>query len=454
MAGASRIVATAAGALATVLLARMLGPESFGTYSIAASLVALLTAATTLGIEHGVVYFVSAGTWDARAAHLTSLKVSAVMGVTGAGIGIGTRVLFPSAFAGLSVGLTAVTIIGLPFALAWLYASYVALATDRYETYMLIPALQASAFLACTVVGAALFGVGGAVVGMTASSVVVGSASAVWGRRRLPRAGPNGKGELRRAMHFGIKGYAANALGIISYRADLFILASIASSAAVGRYSTAVAATSLLWVLPRALSDVLYPRVARLSAAGDDAALEMVEAKSLKHVSLITMLTAPVLVAALELLVVPVFGAGFRPAIDLALILLPGVALTGVTGVLVASVVGRGRPMYSLYAGLVTLPLTLALYAGLIPWLGASGAALASSLSYLFSFLLISWYYRRLTGRRVLPLLSPTRSELDDLRGLPRAALAWAGSLRGSDARPSTVAGVLTPPTAGDDGGA
>lgn len=430
MAAISRIVATIAGALATVLLARLLGPGSFGTYSVAVSLIALLTAATTLGIEHGVAYFVSAGEWDARAAHLASLKVSAIMGLAGAGVGMGLRLRFPSAFAGLSVGLTAVTVAGLPFALAWLYASYVALATDRYETYMLIPALQATAFLALTVAGAAISGVGGAVVGMTVASVAVGSASAVWGRWRLPRAEAGNKGGLRRAASFGIKGYAANALGVVSYRADLFILASVASSAAVGQYSTAVAATSLLWVLPSALSDVLYPRVARLNATRDDTALEMVETKSVRHVSLMTIVTVPLLVAALELLLVPVFGAGFRPAIDLALILVPGVALASITGVLVSSVVGRGKPMYSLYAGLAVLPLTLALYVGLIPRLGASGAALASSVSYLFSFLLISWYYRRLTGRRVLPLLVPTRAELEDLRALPHAARAWAGNLR------------------------
>jgi O-antigen/teichoic acid export membrane protein len=429
MAGVSRTVATAAGALAMVLLARVLGPASFGTYAVAATLSALSVAATTLGIEHGIAYFVSSGAWHARAAHVASLKVSAIMGLTGAAIGIGARLLFPSAFAGLSVGLTVVALLGVPFALAWIYASYIALATDRYETYMLFPAFGAFSLLVLTVAGAAFFGVRGAVIGMSASSAVVGSASVVWGRSRLPPTDRDmGRGDLRRAALFGIKGYAANALGVVSYRADVFILASVASDAAVGRYSTAVAATSLLWVLPNALSDVLYPRVARLSSSGDDAALDMVETKSLRHVSLITIVTVPSLVIALELLVVPVFGAGYRAAINLALILLPGVGLANITGVLASSVVGRGKPSYSLYAGLVTFPLTLGLYAGLIPTFGASGAALASSLSYLLSFLLMSWYYRAITGRRVLPLLYPTRAELEDWRGLARSARSQAGS--------------------------
>jgi O-antigen/teichoic acid export membrane protein len=453
MAATSRIVATAAGALATVLLARLLGPGSFGTYALAASLIALLVAATTLGIEHGIAYYVGAGAWEPRAAHSTALKVSATAGLAGAVVGMVVRLLFPSAFAGLSVGLTVVAVAALPFALVGLYSSYIALATDRYETYMFIPAFQAGAFLVLAALGAGLFGVSGAVIGLTASAVIVGVASAMWGMKRLPEGEAGAPGVLRRAISFGMKGYAANALGTVSYRADLFILAAVASAAAVGSYATAVAATSLLWLLPRALSDVLYPRVARLSTTGDDAALEMVETKSLRHVSLMTIVTVPLLVVALEFLVVPIFGPGYEPAINLALILLPGVALTSVTGVLVSSVVGRGKPMYTLYAGLVTLPLTLALYAGLIPWLEASGAALASSISYLFSFLLISWYYRRLTGRRVLPLLIPTGAEVDDLRALPRVIRRRAGSLWGRvRARPGS-AGALAPPSAGDDGG-
>ncbi len=430
MAAGGRVAVTGVGAFATVLLARVLGPGGFGAYSVALSLVLILTAAATLGVEHGITYFVSAGSWSARAAHVTSLKVSVVMGLAGAAVGLGFRLLVPSAFAGLSVGLVAVAVAGLPFVLAALYASYVALAADRYEAYTAIPVFQAFLVLALAVPAAIVFDVRGAVVGMTMSVLAVGVGSAVWGRRRLPDGRAPAPGSLRRAISFGVKGYAANALQLLNYRLDLFILAGVASSAAVGRYSTAVAVTSLLGVLPRALADVLFPRVAYLSTRGDHAALGAVEAKSLRHLGMLTAVTMLLVVAALELLVVPVFGSGFRPAVDLGLILLPGTALVGISAVLASSVVGRGKPAYSLYVALVSTPLTIILYATFIPWLESTGAALASSLSYLCSFLLISWFYRRVTGQRVLPLLVPTRSELDDLFALRRSARAWARASR------------------------
>jgi O-antigen/teichoic acid export membrane protein len=136
------------------------------------------------------------------------------------------------------------------------------------------------------------------------------------------------------------------------------------------------------------------------------------------------------LAVALEFLVVPVFGESFRPAVALGLILLPGAAAIGVSSVLAATVVGRGKPTYTLLGSLVTTPLTIGMYVVFIPWLHATGAALASTLSYCASFVLLCWFYRRVTGRRVLPLLLPTGSELGDLRALAHAVFDRVGQLR------------------------
>jgi O-antigen/teichoic acid export membrane protein len=430
MSAASRVAVTGAGAFTTIVLARLLGPSGLGSFALAQTLIVMLTAATTLGVEHGIVYFVSAGTWSARAAYAAALKMSVFMGLTGAAAGVGIRFLVPSAFADLSVWLTVVVAAGLPFALARFYVAYIALATDRYEVFTALPAVYSALTLVFSVPGAILFDVEGAVVGQTVASIIVAFASVLWARRRLPVSESPGPVHLGSAVAFGVKGYGANALQLLNYRLDLFILSSVASTAAVGRYSTAVAATSLLWLLPRALSDVVFPRVARLDKRKEEASLEMVETKSLRHATLAVGIGALALAAAMEALIVPVFGPAFRPAINLGLILLPGTALIGLAGILAATVVGRGKPIYSLYGALITTPLTVVLYATLIPWLHATGAAFASTLSYTMGFLITCWFYRRVTARRVLPTLIPGRSELDDLRALPRAVGLWAAGLR------------------------
>jgi len=424
MSAASRIWVTLAGGVTTIVLARVLGPRDWGGYSIAVSLLAILTAATTLGVDQGIAYFVGARRWEPRAALGSALRMAAVTGTLGAVAGLALRVLIPSAFAGLPVWLTAVAVAAVPLALALAYASSIALASDRYEASMSMPAIQAVLVLAVSIPAALLFGRTGAVAALTAAIVLTALGAVVWALLRLPSAAPTPAGQLRCAITFGIKGYGANTLQLVNYQLDLFILAAVASAAAVGHYALAVSLTMLLLLLPRALSSVLYPRIARLSAEGQEQTREMVETKSLRHVSLIVGVTALGMAVALELLVVPVFGADYRPAINLGLILLPGAAAVGISTVLSATVVGRGKPNYSLYGALVTTPLTIAMYATIIPSLHATGAALASTLSYLTSFALMAWFYRRVTGRSVVPLLIPTRSEFNDLREVFRLTLS------------------------------
>lgn len=420
MSAASRIWITLVSGITTIVLARVLGPHNWGGYSIAASLVAILLAVTTLGVDQGIAYFVGGRKWEPRPALASALRMAAVTGTLGAAVGLLARVAVPSAFADLPLWQVAVAVAGLPFALALVYASSVALASDRYEASMTMPAVQAGLLLAISIPFALLFGRSGAIVALTAASIVVAVGAVLWARRRLPAAPPTPPGQLRRAISFGIKGYGANTLQLVNYQLDLFILAAVASATAVGHYALAVSATMLLMVLPRSLSAVLYPRVARLSASADHTKREMVETKSLRHVSLIVVLTSLAMAIALELLVVPVFGQDYQPTINLGLILVPGAAAIGVSTVLAATVVGRGKPMYSVYGALITTPITIAMYATMIPAFHATGAALASTLSYLLSFALLCHFYRRVTGRRALPLLVPTRSEFADLWGALR----------------------------------
>lgn len=430
MAAASRITVTAAGATTTIVLARVLGPEGWASYFVAVSLLTILMTATTLGVEHGIAYYVSSARWAASSAFRAALKVAMLAGVMGIVVAVAVRLAVPSAFAGLTVALTLVASLALPLALVWFYVSYIALAIDRYGVAMSLPAVQALFVLVLAVPAALLFGLAGAIAAVTLASIAVGVGAAEWGRRRLKGEAHEPPGQLRRAISFGVKGYAANTLQVVNYRLDIFVLAAVASTSAVGSYSLAVALTSLLWVLPRALADVLFPRVARLSALDDARGRAVVEAKSLRHVCLITIVSAVLFVPALRLLVVPIFGEDFRPAITLALILLPGAAAIAITSVVMATVVGRGKPMYSLYGALVITPLTFLLYVTLIPWLEADGAALASTVSYVGAFFLSSWFYGRATGTRVWSRLVPTRSEFSDLRELPRSLTVWAESLR------------------------
>lgn len=434
MGAVSRLSVAVTGAATTIAVARLLGPEGTGGFAVALTVVYVLTVFTTFGVEHGVAYYVGRGSWAPRRALATVLRVAAIVGTTGAALGLLARVVFPDPFGQLTVPEVALAAGALPFSLAWFYGSYVALADDHYEGYVLPPAAQSSLGLVLVIGLAIPFDLTGAIVGLFAAHALVGVGTVLWSGRHLSeRDADDEPGQLHQALRFGVKGYAANALQTLNYRVNVFVLAALAPAATVGTFSVALGVTAALWLLPQALSDVLFPRVAALSASDHrdaEAHRDFVIGKSLRHTTLIVLTGAVTLAIALWALIVPVYGEDFRPAIELSLILIPGVCVLGIAGVLSAVVVGRGRPEYSLYTALISTPVTMVAYALLIPPYEATGAAWATSLSFTLNFVLAAFFFRRVTGLRVAPLLLPTRSELDDYRALPPKIREWAAGRR------------------------
>ena len=431
LAAGGQVAATATAALATVIVARLLGPEGMGAYAIAVGFLLFLTTFGTLGLESGIAYRVSSGVWAPRRAWAETQVAALLLGLLGAATGIGAAFLVPSAFRGVSLSLVVVLAFALPFVLSWVYATAVALASDRYEVAVLPSLGRAVAPLVGVAALGAAFGRTGAVAALVAASVVAAVVALLAIPRRLA-AGSGDGGGLRAAGTFGLRTYGANVLQFLSYRLDLFVLNAVAAGAVVGRYSVAAAVTSLVWLLPRALSTVLLPRLAALSAAGleERESRDVVEAKSVRHATLLVAASALLLALAIVPLVPLVYGRDFAPAIGLALVLLPGAALLGIANVLMTTVVGRGRPGYSLAGALVSTPVTVALYVLVIPPFGARGAAVASTVSYALSFVLSTYFFRRATGVRVTSCLVPTRDELADYARLWRSALS-AGARRG-----------------------
>lgn len=435
----SQLVTAVSGALTTLVLARILGPAGAGVYAIALSLLLGLMTLSTLGLQTGISYYVAAGTWSPRQAFAETQWAALVFGVVAIGVGLGLKFVAGPAFRGLDVPLVLLTVSAVPFALSWTYASSVALAIDHYELYAVAQAAQSVVGLVASPVLAAIYGESGAIIGLTASNAVAAVVTFVWSIRVLLRATPpsghrHEPGLLRRAIGFGLQTHVSNVLSFVNYRLDLFVLNAVASAATVGQYSIAVSVMSAVWLLPRALSTVVIPRVARLrgTRADDDAAYQdMVETKSIRHTTLLVVVSSLALAVLLVALVLLFYGPEFRPSIELGLILLPGTALLGIAGTVAAIIVARGRPDYTLWGALIATPPTILLYLVVVPAFDAVGAAIASTTSYAFVFFLTAYFYRRATRKSVWPVILPTRGEVDDYARLLAAARRSKSIARG-----------------------
>jgi O-antigen/teichoic acid export membrane protein len=219
---------------------------------------------------------------------------------------------------------------------------------------------------------------------------------------------------LRASAAFGWKLYAANVLGLVILRFDLFFLNASAGGRQVGYYAAALAIASLATLGADAVGGVLFPRVAALSSHADSDKLLDTETRALRHATLALVLGAGLSTLILLTLLEPIFGARFVPARVPGLVILPGMAALGLAGAFYASLAGRGRAGYALTAGLTLAPISILLYLVLIPRFGATGAALASTIAYTASATLAGLFLQRESGRPTLRRLVPGRAELDD----------------------------------------
>jgi O-antigen/teichoic acid export membrane protein len=439
----AQVAPLVSGMALSVVLARTLGPAGNGHYVLLATMLGISTLIASLGLSAGLTYEVSRGAWGLGAALWTTCRVSILLGAVAVllagGFVLATR---DTVFDGVGTTVIVMALATAPLFVLSQLTSSLAQGDQAFGIYAALEVLHALAIFLVGAVLAIPFGLTGAVTGLIAASVVGSVAGVVLLHRRAQAPGAArstaGDGaELRRAGRYGVLSWLSNILQQVNYRFDLFILGGFAGAREVGLYSVAVTVTTMAWVLPHALQQVLFPRTAAEAAqtqAGtmSEAERDAATARACRH-SVLMLPLVGVAVAALLAVAVPLlYGTQFSDTLALGFIMLPGVLALGVGKVLASVIAGRGRPDYNLYVGLIGAPVTLGLYLALIPPLEAWGAALATCVSYLTTTVVIAFYYRRATGMGISRALVPRRDDLQDYRLALQDALRRRRAARAS----------------------
>ncbi len=416
---ATRVALVLVGLVTSVVMARALGPEGKGLFSLAVVVATMVFYATNLGVGASSGYYLGRKKipLDALAGNLLSLSVAVGAGALALSLalsGVLASKIVPSVpHWAIVVGLCAVPFSGLLYAFQMLFR-----AKDDFRNFNVVELLQPCSFfvlfvLAMAVVPARLFG---ASVVAYLASMAVGGLGAVLLMRRCVRFGFRWDPDIvAGTIRFGVQQNAAAFLDVLNYRFDMLLVNYFLDPASVGFYSISLAIPEKLWNVPNILSSVLHPRVAN---AGDEAAN-----RDTALVSRITVLIIGAACIAILLLggflVRLLYSDRFLPAVSPMLILLPGIFMISVAKVLTSDLVARGYPRANMYAGLAAVAANVVCNVMLIPRMGIDGAALASTVSYTLYAAVVTGYFMRVTGVGLSAVLVP---RADDARLLARAA--------------------------------
>jgi O-antigen/teichoic acid export membrane protein len=430
--GASRGASLAAVGLASIVVARILGPAGIGTYAIAHALLFVFTVVSELGLPQAFAYYVGRNEWTGVPLVRGAIGAAFLLGLAGAAAMLVSFALFGGSLPGIGWPLAIGLALSLPFSLLWRIGPQAALGQERFEAFAVLDASPALLLCPASIAGAAISGTEGAIFGLVAATVASGVAVVVWllrtSGRRVPGTSP--PGGPRAVFAFGVPAWTSELLMQLNLRVDLILVGGYAGAAASGVYSVALSTTSVAWVVMAAFAISALPRSARLQAHSERALIGLSDrhasdARVTRH----AVLAMPIVGAAILILLtvgIPLlYGASFQRSVGLGLILLPGSLLLGLGMAAVAILLAGHETRRVLRICLTVVPAAVVAYAVAIPGSGETAAAIVSSVSYgAFSALAVA-ELRAASGLSARDLLIPRRVDVVDYRSLASRGVEW-----------------------------
>jgi O-antigen/teichoic acid export membrane protein len=396
--------------LATVIVARIGGPEAVGEYALLRMLPGLVGVLCVLGLPGALAYFLAAPRRDLPGLWPTLIAI----GFGGALLGtvcwliaapVVARVFFPHESA-LMIAVAGATV---PTQLLLTLGKTALQGLEDRRGGDVVIAAEELAFLPCYVLPllTGFHGVAAIIIGLGLADLVVAveawrrvSRRLGWRRFGLARDGLGWWGRPDRAVgrqiaSYGLRGQVGGLITLLNLRLDFAILGAMAGPAVLGSYAVASKYAELLRLPGTALTWVFYPRLAKLG--------ETEAASTARRMIRPTLLGILIAAVPVFLLTSPVmrllYGEQFGPAVAPARVLLAGMLLAGASGVASAYLYGRGTPgLNSIVLG-IGLVVTVVLDLLLIPTHGALGAAAASTAAYLATDALLIILLLRLSRR-------------------------------------------------------
>jgi O-antigen/teichoic acid export membrane protein len=372
-----RGLSTPIAMILVVLQSRFLHPEGRGAFVLAVLSVTIFSrllgqlgvAVTNRRQEHP----------DLRGLVLRAFAIALVAG----GVGTALIAVWGSLTAGLGFRLGMLAACSLVPNVIWQTISGVLLGLGRIRLWnviqLLSPVLTLVGMIGFVVVGH--LGLGGAIGAWVAANALTALFALVvtrdlWAPPDVPPIDDAlSRGIARIALVMG----AVQVVNLVSYRAELLILGHYRGATGVGVYSIAMQSVESIWLIAGAMAT----SVTADAMLGDDGKAARLVAKTAGKGLLYTALAALPIAAAAPFAIPFIFGHAFKSAAVPLALLMPGAVIYAPVSILVVYLsVRRGRPGLSLAVSIVAMVLTAVFAIVLVPRLGGSGAAVASSVGY------------------------------------------------------------------------
>jgi len=391
---ATKVIGTAGGLFLNIYLARHLGPEQFGIFSLAVGIAGLFSIVSKFGLDTYVLREVAA----APPAGGSVLGAAAALVVVIAAVAAGTVVLIDV------LALDFRPIVG-----AWFYIAVVGmgwlallLAQERARKRPLRAQINESiirqgVFLVAILIISyqSVLDFRGAIIAHAISYAITVVAIVAVDRQGLSGVGCSKESLVRIGGESAVRSFFVISLaGFVWQRSDLLLVGYFLGESEAGIYSVALRTSELLFMLMVATNQVTAPYVAKAFAT-DSLTPAFAEVKTItRFTSLIGIILVVAAIMALPSYLA-LFGPRFSDAAPYTIILLCAQLMNLAFGPAGMILNMTGRERHARNSILIVAACSIPLYATLILMFGLTGAAIGTVVSiFLVNFLWSNKVYK------------------------------------------------------------
>lgn len=384
------------GLFTSIIIARLLGPDKKGIYTIVLLLPSMIFTFLNFGINAGTVYFTGKKKFPLSTIIGNNLLIVIILGVISVIIGIGVIFfLGDTYFAEVPRNYLLVGLIIAPLTLFIQFFTAILQGKEDFKRFNLTIIINKLVFLVLIFilflypeVSTVLLAY---ICGLIASVFVL----YLW----LIKPQNNISIKLDRRylndlFNYGIKAYLANVIAFLNYRFDMILINFFLNPLAVGYYSVAVSISERIWLLSQSVSTVLLPRISSLESEEEK---KNITALTSRVVVFITFIGTLLLYFLSDWLVPLLFSKAYVESIIPLKILLIGIFSLSFTKILANDLAGRGMPQYNMFTSMVALFTNIILNIYLIPIHGINGAAIATAISYSIQAIITILIYMKIS---------------------------------------------------------
>lgn len=397
------------GVVTVIIIARVLGPEGQGEYTLLTLFATLLFTFLNFGFNVSSTYYIGKGNiYDEHTIWKTNLIVMSFLSIlsilAGGFVIIFLKDLF---FSSISTSYLSIMLLILPFFFLLNFVQSIFLGYQNFDVINISAILTQLLILILTFLFLNVFhmNVLGAILAFIISNIIISILLVILLLKKYHLSIKKGVFSIpfaKDAFNYGIKVHISNLVSFFNYRADTFLIAYFSNPLSVGIYNVAVSIAERLWIVSQSVSNVLFPKISSMSNNDEK---DYLTTMLTRNVLLISIITSIILVLISDFLILLLFGSAYEDAALPLKILMPGIVFLSVDRILSNDLSGRGKPEMSMYTSITTIILNIILNIILIPKYGLSGAAFSTSLSYTVAFIIKIIIFKRLTGKKIVSIL-------------------------------------------------